>query len=77
MTLPELQDRLTLYLAAEKAILEGGQEWDVDGEKFTRAELPALQTEIRRLRHEIAMLERVQAGGAPICFSQGVFGGRR
>jgi len=77
MTLQELQDRLALYLAAEKKLLEGNQEWEIDGERFRRVDLENVQAEIRRLRNEIEIIQRTEAGGGLFYTTQAVFGGRR
>jgi hypothetical protein len=64
MTRAELQARLSAYLAAETKILEG-QEYQIgDGvtaRKLRRADLGAVQAEIRRLSAEIAALDRQAA----------------
>jgi len=77
MTLQQLQHRLELYLNAEQKLLEGNQEWEIDGERFRRVDLESVQAEIRRLRNEIATVERVEAGGGLLHTTQAVFGGRR
>lgn len=73
MTEAELLDRLALYLAAEKKILEGNQSQTISGTTFTRADLSIIRTEIRSIRAELAM---VQSGGSFGC-QPVVFGGRR
>lgn len=74
MTTTEIQERLNLYLAAEKKILEGNQSYSTkNGMSFTRADLPTIQNEIRRLRNELAMAQN----GGVLTFSNVVFGGRR
>jgi hypothetical protein len=64
MTRTELQARLDAYLTAEAKILEG-QEYQIgDGvtaRKLRRADLGAVQAEIRRLSAEIAALDRQAA----------------
>jgi len=55
-TIPELTERLTLYRDAEKAVLAGHQSYSVDGVVFTRADLAAIQREIRRLESSIATM---------------------
>ena len=37
--LETLRTRLALYLAAEKAVLEGNQEYSIEGMTFRRADL--------------------------------------
>jgi hypothetical protein len=73
MTEAEILDRLALYLAAERKILEGAQSHSIAGTTFTRADLRAVQAEITRLRGELAL---VQSGGSFGC-QPVVFGGRR
>lgn len=72
MTEAEILDRLALYLAAEKKILEGNQSSTVAGTTFTRADLGQIRSEIKNLRAELAMLQGQSF--API---QVFFGGRR
>ncbi len=73
MTLIEMQERLALYLTAERKILEGNQSWSVGQQSFTRANLGEIQSVIESLRREISM---AQTGGTFGC-SQMVIGGRR
>lgn len=72
-TITMLNDRLTLYLAAEKAILEGNQAWSgPDGMTYTRADLGKIQLQIRSLRQEISALDATGYQAQRF-----VFGGRR
>ena len=73
MTEAELLERLSLYLAAERRILEGGQSSTIAGTTFTQGDLRTVQLEITRLRGELAL---VQSGGSFGC-QPVVFGGRR
>ena len=76
MTIIEIQDRLALYTAAEKKILEGNQAYQVGRRQFTRADLQQIQSEIRRLGHELAIAQANEGLGAPN-HSQAIFPGRR
>ncbi len=76
MTIIEIKDRLALYTAAEQKILEGNQSYTVGRRQFTRADLQQIQTEIRRLGHELAIAQTNDGLGAPN-HSQSVFTGRR
>ena len=49
-------DRLLLYLNAEKAILKG-QSYEIEGLKLTRANLKDVVNTIDSLKKEIAVLE--------------------
>lgn len=49
MTNP-LNERYRQYLAAERAILAGGQSYRIGNRVLTRADLNAIQSEIRRLQ---------------------------
>ena len=73
MTEAEILERLSLYLTAEKKILEGNQSYTVDGVQYSRADLAQVRAEISRLRTELAI---VQNNGSFGC-NQVVFGGRR
>lgn len=73
MTITELQDRLNLYLTAEKKILEGNQSWTVGNQSFVKADLAEISRSINSLRREISI---AQNGGSFGC-SQMVIGGRR
>lgn len=53
-TLDELTSRRTLYLNAERAILEGSQSYTVEGATYTRADLASIQRQIRELDAQIA-----------------------
>lgn len=76
MTVIELQDRLALYVTAEKKILEGNQSYQVGRQQFTRADLQQIQTEIRRLSTELRIAQANDGSAAPN-HSQAVFTGRR
>lgn len=70
-----LNERLQLYLDAEKAILEGNQSWSSPaGMTYTRANLTDLRIEIKSLRAEIAVLS--QETGSNYNAQSFVFGGR-
>ena len=61
MTLTELQTRLSLYIAAEKAILEGAQSYSISGRSLTRANLSEIRNTIDSLS---ARIERKEAGSS-------------
>lgn len=67
MTLPELQARLVLYLAAEAKILQG-QEYHIGqgttGRRLRRADLAEVRREIDSLNAQILAAQGV-AGTAP------------
>ena len=77
MTLAELQERLQLYLDAEKAVLMGHQSYGIGTKSFTRANLGQLQTEIRNIRQQISTHPDNLATGGAMSHSGAVFGGRR
>lgn len=62
-------ERLQLYLDAEAAILSGGQEVLFQNRRVTRADLPAIQSEIAKLRREVSAAARVAAGGSGTRFA--------
>lgn len=67
-----LTERLALYLAAEKTVLEGAQSWESpDGMSYTRSNLNALQREIKNIRQELAQLTDVNSYGAQTFSFQG------
>lgn len=76
-SLPELQERLAQYRAAEKKCLETGQSYSVgnNGDTYAnaRANLGQIQSMIRSLEQQIAHLST----GGRLSHSQAVFGGRR
>ncbi len=72
-TTTEIQERLALYKAAETAILSGGQEYRLDNRSLTRADLGAIQKQIRDLEHQLA----IATNGGSFGHSQAIFGGRR
>jgi hypothetical protein len=55
-TLVELETSLTQYLAAESAILIGGQEYFIGDKRFRRGDLAVIQKQIGVLRVAIARL---------------------
>lgn len=72
-TLTMLNERLSLYLAAEKVVLEGNQLWtSPDGMTYGRGNLYHLQREIKNIRTEISQLD-----GSGYNAQRFVFGGRR
>ena len=73
MTEAEILERLALYLAAERKILEGNQSWTVAGVSYSRADLGQVRSEIARLRQELTV---IQTGGSYGC-QPVIFGGRR
>lgn len=73
MTEAETLERLALYIAAEKKILEGNQSYSIAGVTYGRAELSQVRAEIVRLRQD---LDCLQNGGSYGC-QPVIFGGRR
>jgi hypothetical protein len=49
-------DRLSLYLKAERAILDGNQAYEINGRRLTRADLQVVADTIATLRAEINLL---------------------
>ncbi|MFA9396556.1 MAG: hypothetical protein ACERJ1_17880 [Halodesulfovibrio sp.] len=47
------EERLALYLACEKAILNGHQSQTIDGTTYTRADLRTVQMKIKELQYEL------------------------
>lgn len=72
MTTAQIQARLDAYLAAEAAILSGNQSTTIEGMVFEKADLKAIQNEIRNLRVDLAASE-----GTAFASGQVVFGGGR
>ena len=71
--LTELKERLSLYLNAERTVLEGNQTWSSpDGMTYGRADLETIRREIQNIRREIAILD-----GTGFQAQRFVFGGRR
>lgn len=65
MTLEQLRARLQTYLDAEQRILQSQEYWiggGGTGRRNRRADLEAVQAEIRVLRTEIARIEAQQGG---------------
>lgn len=52
-TSAENLERLAMYRAAEKAILEGAQEYEVEDKRFRKADLKYIQKAIRELETEL------------------------
>ncbi len=71
--LTDCQERLGLYRAAEKAILEGNQSYTIGTQQYTRANLGQIQSQMRILEQQIAQL----SASGRLSHSQAVFGGRR
>jgi hypothetical protein len=59
--LARAEARLTLYVAAETAILQGAQSYSIGNRTLSRADLGRIASEIQRLETEILQLDR---GGA-------------
>jgi len=70
MTAAQLQTRLDKYLAAEAAILDGSQSYEVDGASFTKADLGTIRKAISELEGKIAATQR---GGGGFSTAQVVF----
>ena len=54
--------RLFGYMEAEKAILAGAQEYELENRKLVRADLKAIQSEISKLIEDIALSEGYKNG---------------
>ncbi|MHB8149977.1 MAG: hypothetical protein ACYDIB_07420 [Desulfobulbia bacterium] len=72
-TITELTERLALYKAAERAILEGSQEYQIGKRRVTRASLSEIRAEIVNLESRLAAAQN----GGLFGHSVTVFGGRR
>ena len=59
-----LNERLRQYVAAEKAILIGGQSYRIGNRTLTRADLNEIRTEIRALVNAGATVDEA-GGGRP------------
>jgi len=70
VTVAQLQARLDKYLAAEAAILDGSQSYEVDGAAFTKADLGTIRKAISELEGKIAAAQR---GGGGFSTAQVVF----
>ena len=57
-----LNDRLKQYLAAEKAILVGGQSYRIGNRTLTRADLNEIRNEIRALVNAGATVDETASG---------------
>jgi hypothetical protein len=57
-----LKERLQLYYAAERAILEGSQSYQIGSRQITRATIFRVQDEIKYLEKEVAIEEAKAAG---------------
>ncbi|WP_035273639.1 hypothetical protein [Desulfogranum japonicum] len=74
MTLTQAQERLALYLEAERAVLTSpNQTYTVGNQTYTKHDLAPIQAEIRRLEATIAVLSR----SGRLSHASAVFGGRR
>ena len=72
MNLAQLQERLAMYLEAEKTVLEANQSFTTpDGTSYTRADLRTISAKIDKIRNDISCL---QGGYGAQSFS---FPGRR
>lgn len=60
--LENLKSRLALYLAAESAILDGAQSYNMAGKMITRANLAEISANIKYLEKEIAAEEARSCG---------------
>lgn len=76
-TLAELQERLTLYRDAERAVLQGHQSYTIGSQQFTRANLSQIQAMIRTLEQQVATHPSNAVSGGRLSHSQTIFGGRR
>ena len=54
----QYKERLAAYMAAEVQILKGAQSYSIGNRTLTRADLEAIQKEIRQLNKDIGTLER-------------------
>jgi hypothetical protein len=73
MTIDQLNERLALYLAAERKILEGNQSYTVNGVTYDRAHLGQVRAEIASLSQQIFLLD----AGGNYGVQSVLFGGRR
>ena len=60
--LEQTKERLQIYLAAEKAILEGAQDYKIGNRYLRRADLKEVRDEIDTLQAQEAELESMLAG---------------
>lgn len=58
MTAEQIHERLECYYAAETAILEGAQSYQIGTRAFTRADLKTIQEMIKGLEAKLATLSR-------------------
>ena len=73
-TITMLEERLALYLAAEKQVLEANQRVETpDGMSYDRGSISQLRREIKSIRNELAYLKDPSSFGAQTF----IFGGRR
>ncbi len=70
----ELKERLALYLAAEKVVLESNQSYQIGQQSYTKANLAMLQAEIRRIEARLELLEQQHGSYSA---KQVIIGGRR
>lgn len=75
-TLTELQERLSLYKAAERRLLVGHQSYTIGGQSYTLADLGKIQSAIRAIEQQIST-HPDSTGRGRLSHSQAVFGGRR
>lgn len=61
MTLVEAQQLLSLYIACEKAILQGSQSYTIKDRTYTRADLGIVSRERARLQ---GIVNSIQNGGS-------------
>ncbi len=56
--LEQTQERLALYLQAERAILAGAQSYSIGNRTLTRADLRVIRDQIQRLNSDCMQLAR-------------------
>jgi len=61
MTLAQAQELLNLYMAAEKAILQGAQSYTIKDRTYTRADLATVSRERARLQ---GIVNSINSGGS-------------
>ncbi len=72
-SIAEVQERLAMYRAAERAILENNQSYQIGSQVFSKANIMFVQRQIDKLEEHLYIL---QGGGSAGCRPV-VFGGRR
>ena len=60
--LQTLKNRLDLYIACEKAIIDGAQSYEISGKNLTRADLQKIADMIKYLEKEISAEESRASG---------------